>query len=160
MPLDAVDDAQMLHAMHVGEPRPFTDAQDMLDRVAWHLFTQRVRSQTLVNDGRTVCAYRGNNGTMCAMGIGIPNDAYTRDMEEQSIELVCSMDGARVFSRVIDDNTELAAELQLSHDTMLTGGSEGIIDHLYGRLLHIAEDHRLDTTQLEAAYAHARSVAR
>ena len=160
MPLDAVDSAQMLHAMHVGEPRPFTDAQDMLDRVAWHLFTQRVRSQTLVNDGRTVCAYRGNNGTMCAMGIGIPNDVYTRDMEEQSIELVCSMAVARSFSRVIDDNNELASELQLTHDTMINGGNAAAMEHLYTRLLNIAEDYQLDATQLDAAYAHARSVAR
>lgn len=51
--------------------------QEVFDKVAEHLLTQH--RQSLLSSGK--CAYRGENGLMCAAGCLIPDDLYDLSME-------------------------------------------------------------------------------
>ena len=51
--------------------------QELFNKVSLHLLTQGQMS--LNADG--LCAYRGENGLMCAAGVLIPDEAYTPNME-------------------------------------------------------------------------------
>ena len=154
MPFDTTEE---LHAVCASTPREFESAQDMLNRVAWHLFTQRARSMLTLDVGDTpFCAYRGAEGRMCAIGIGIPDGVYDRGMEGLSLTALLEMCEGFEFTRVLNEHTDLAGELQLAHDRMLDGYR---LDLLHERLEHIAAGYALDDTQVQAAYKHARGVA-
>lgn len=55
----------------------------ILDKVVTHLVTQRARAMTPQDEG---CAYRGENGTMCAVGCLIPDDIYSPDIESLGVQ--------------------------------------------------------------------------
>lgn len=55
--------------------------QQAFDIAAKHLLTQKRKSFTEGSE----CAYRGDNGLMCAIGVLIPDDVYDPDMEDTSI---------------------------------------------------------------------------
>lgn len=94
--------------------------QELFTKVSSHLRQQRSRS-VMTRPGRgsgviVACAYRGEDGKKCALGILIPDDKYNPDIE-----------GAR-GSDVIKNYTEikkpskgllrLADALQAIHDTI------------------------------------------
>ncbi|AND75093.1 hypothetical protein pf16_170 [Pseudomonas phage pf16] len=58
------------------------------ERIRDHLIKQKFRSAKPYNDGsagtKTFCAYRGENGTMCAVGCLIADEHYTPEMERKS----------------------------------------------------------------------------
>lgn len=58
--------------------------QEIFDKVASHLLTQRERSAS--DNG--ACLYRGPRGLKCAAGFLIPDDIYTVDMEGENAEFV------------------------------------------------------------------------
>jgi len=53
-------------------------AQELFDIVFKHLMSQNARS--MMGNGIT-CAYRGEGGLKCAIGILIPDEDYRKDME-------------------------------------------------------------------------------
>ena len=62
--------------------------QEVFDKVARHLLTQKVQSQVSDYGGGGDgggCAYRGENGTSCAIGCLIPNELYKPEMEGKSV---------------------------------------------------------------------------
>ena len=65
--------------------------QDVLDRVATHMLTQKRRSllpddaDPECPDAMTRCAYRGADGAKCAVGCLIPDELYTRDLEGHGV---------------------------------------------------------------------------
>ena len=83
--------------------------QEIFDHVASHLFTQGERAMSGIG-----CAYRGQNGTKCAVGCLIPDENYHPRMEKLPV-------GYReVYSRLpfqVDDQTlALLRRLQTVHD--------------------------------------------
>ena len=66
--------------------------QEIFDKVASHLITQGVQAtyRPLINQGDSYpsCAYRGDNGTMCAAGCLIPDEEYEKDFESLSWAMV------------------------------------------------------------------------
>ncbi len=89
--------------------------QEMFDTVATHLFSQG--KQALYGDG--TCAYRGDEGTKCAIGCLIPDDVYTEDMEGRGIAENLSEDwDFPVLRRLFNTQhkQELAFDLQAVHD--------------------------------------------
>lgn len=93
--------------------------QYLFDRVSAHLIKQNTRSQRVEPaNGSLKCAYRGDDGTSCAVGCLISDEHYTRALEgrgaesiaviaavEQSLGFVCGRDA-----------TKLLTELQYVHD--------------------------------------------
>jgi hypothetical protein len=51
--------------------------QEIFDRVAVHLLTQKVHSINGIGE----CCYRGNNNTRCAVGCLIDDEEYHPDMK-------------------------------------------------------------------------------
>lgn len=54
---------------------------NVLEQVATHLAKQQAASTAHNPRGSSYCAYRGENGTMCAIGCLIPDDQYDPAME-------------------------------------------------------------------------------
>lgn len=66
--------------------------QEVFNKVALHLLKQGVRSQSDYDDtGSFGCAYRGDNGTSCAVGCLIPDELYHPDMENSTASSVLAM---------------------------------------------------------------------
>lgn len=63
--------------------------QEVFDKVARHLLTQGQRS-ILRETGR--CAYRGDEGCMCAVGVLIADEHYHPKLEDNSV-------GSGMFNR-------------------------------------------------------------
>jgi hypothetical protein len=83
--------------------------QAIFDTVARHLFTQGC--QATKDDS---CLYRGPNGTKCAVGILIPDSAYTEDMEFQSAESIINDYDELEFLKPF---RSLLTSLQYVHDS-------------------------------------------
>lgn len=56
------------------------DHQEVFDKVCEHLVKQGVKSRRFINED-SVCAYRGENGLMCAVGCLIPDELYNVNFE-------------------------------------------------------------------------------
>lgn len=57
------------------------DEQGTFDRVAAHLLTQMQQSRSDLG----ACAYRGQKGRMCGIGCLIPNELYSRSLENKAV---------------------------------------------------------------------------
>lgn len=63
------------------------DTQTVVDKVLKHLWDQGECSRDpFIN----ACAYRGRNGTKCAIGILIPDEIYLPEMEGKGFSTLCS----------------------------------------------------------------------
>lgn len=63
------------------------DTQAVVDKVLKHLWDQGRVSASSYAKG---CAYRGNDGTKCAIGILIPEEVYLSEMEGKGFIALCS----------------------------------------------------------------------
>jgi len=90
--------------------------QEVFETIARHLFTQGVQAKA-----NTVCLYRGDNGTKCAVGCLIPDDMYNPDMEEMAlyriVENAKQSDIFRLPGYFFDDSVYHVLEaMQTVHD--------------------------------------------
>ena len=114
-------------------------AQEVFDYVINHLVTQGARST--LQDAIIDCAYHGEGGTKCAVGILIPDDMYNDLMEGCDVlDLVrkfpqaCSVGG-------IDQHVDLLLDLQKLHDAAPVWSWEGVFqDYVSG----VARRHNLN----------------
>lgn len=70
--------------------------QEIFDKVAKHLLHQKVKSYYNQNG---TCAYRGSNGTMCAVGCLITDEEYSPDMEGKTVGGLLSWARYRAIER-------------------------------------------------------------
>lgn len=90
------------------------NAQEVFDKVATHLLTQKKRSI----DSKKGCLYRGPDGLKCAVGCLIPDEEYDPVMEVGITALLTGLDyliGKPVVSSLREHLT-LLTDLQLIHD--------------------------------------------
>jgi len=90
------------------------DPQEIFDTVARHLLTQKQRAVTTTQKG-DVCAYRGADGTKCALGCLIPDSLYSPDMEGDSAYYVLKTYPA-IAAHIGLGNMLLVMHLQPIHD--------------------------------------------
>lgn len=115
------------------------NAQEIFDKVATHLLTQKARS---TSKPFNACAYRGTFGRMCAVGVLIPDDVYTDEMEGASApSIVQSYEGLKHFL----PHMYLLDALQEVHDVKPINVWR---DHLE----QIANDFNLNTIVLDQNY--------
>jgi hypothetical protein len=90
--------------------------QEIFTTVATHLLTQRAKS--LRDNG---CAYRGENGTKCAIGCLIPDDIYTLKIEGASIHGLLQGTHKKIlpanFRSLFVNHENFLTQLQRLHDT-------------------------------------------
>lgn len=87
-------------------------AQEVFDQVANHLLKQGKRSRS--DDVAGECAYRGDNGMMCAAGCLIADSEYVRDMDYKRGGT--GWDDLQKAGLVPSDHGELILQLQYIHD--------------------------------------------
>ena len=116
------------------------DLQSLFNTVSSHLLTQNAKSvdPDIDSGGSEACAYRGANGTMCAAGVLIPNEAYTFDMEGSAAMAVFN-EYSKVLPKDIWNwpNIKLIGDLQCVHDNWDPA-------HWPERLAKVAKEHDLN----------------
>lgn len=116
--------------------------QEVFDVVVAHLFTQRRQSLT-----SGFCAYRGVEGTKCAVGVLIPDDVYNKDMEEKCVDELVHQH-YEVLPRFLIDYAKLLGDLQNAHDNYMldSGNNDGSFNphRLWKQLVHVAAINELD----------------
>jgi hypothetical protein len=89
------------------------EAQEIFDTVATHLLKQGRRSTYQGSD--LMCAYRGVDGTKCAVGVLISDELYDGTMEGHTI--YCLVDSpAWGLPEWMRANQNLLTDLQNAHD--------------------------------------------
>lgn len=104
------------------------DRSDIFNHVVDHLRKQGTKS---VVNFAGMCAYRGDGGTMCAVGALITDDEYRRFFEGSTIQIVIS-DRMKDIEDISDEflvtnslknrikpNLEMLMDLQIFHDSKL-----------------------------------------
>ena len=87
--------------------------QEIFDEVVAHLRKQGCRSmRSYDGTGTLKCAYRGAEGTRCAIGCLIPDDRYDESLEGDNAEDPTVREAAGISS----GDTLLAIRLQNIHD--------------------------------------------
>jgi len=95
--------------------------QQVFDKSARHLMLQKRRSVVLHKDLGIICAYRGQNNLMCAIGPFIPDEKYTTALEGHSVRAFFNDYGSardlkNCFVGLADEHLDLLVELQDAHD--------------------------------------------
>jgi len=91
------------------------DTQAVVDKILKHLWDQGECSRDPIG---MVCAYRGGNGTKCAIGILIPDDIYSRDMEGMSFHKLCQRYDVVADLPEIQAIKQVGEVLQQLHDNL------------------------------------------
>jgi hypothetical protein len=82
--------------------------QEAFNIVVHHMATQNKKSIRIVG-GKETCAYRGGDGSKCAIGILIPDHCYDKKMEGKSVSNI----EVKSFKYL---DKRLMRELQYIHD--------------------------------------------
>lgn len=90
------------------------EAQEIFDTVATHLFVQGRRATSPGND--LMCAYRGEGGAKCAVGVLIPDEIYDEMMEGRTVSGLVGSAHYALPDWMIEAQ-ELLKDLQNVHDT-------------------------------------------
>ena len=114
--------------------------QDIFDKVAEHLLTQKEKAQ----DSCEVCRYRTANGAKCAVGCLIPDNNYKKTIEgfpTQSVwkEMMVMIPGLQ------DSHMRLLTTLQIVHDSIP-------VDKWKLELGNVALKHDLNADVLDKCY--------
>jgi len=92
------------------------DTQAVIDKILTHLWDQGECSLVRLGVG---CAYRGLNGTKCAIGILIPDDIYSPDMEGKTFRQLCRQNIAVANLPEIQAIMKVGEVMQQLHDNLL-----------------------------------------
>lgn len=98
---------------------PQASLQDIFTQARDHLLEQNCKSQKAhPHSGikHLVCAYRGNNGTMCAVGCFISSEEYRIEMDAKGDTSFGNLLAQGTFPTMAKDAAELLAKLQIVHD--------------------------------------------
>lgn len=107
--------------------------QQVFDKSARHLMQQKRRSVVLhkqrsamlhradIYKEQEICAYRGQNNLMCAIGLFIPDEKYTVALEGYNVSAFFGDSGLvrhlkNHFVGLADEHLDLLNELQDAHD--------------------------------------------
>jgi len=115
--------------------KSLTEPTDVFNHVIDHLRKQGF--QSLFGE-RATCAYRGDRGAMCAVGVLIADDEYDFSLENKGITLLVEQNLLNPdLKKRIAPNLEMLIDLQEFHDNFLeyqngafTGDSETHINNL------------------------------
>jgi hypothetical protein len=131
------------------------DKQAIFDKVTTHLLEQ---GRPAMNEHG--CAYRGEDGTKCAIGCLIPDDLYMPAFEEKSVNLILrKFDVDKKLSAALgitpynpndpynQSDLKFLERLQLAHDAAQEESSPAAIKSIWSsRFKIIAEDYGLKFT--------------
>jgi hypothetical protein len=104
--------------------------------------------------GTLGCAYRGTNGTKCAVGFFIPDDLYYPALESKSL----FADAVLNLGCFEDKNFSLLQEMQVAHD-ISSDDPNNFMEQFRNRMRSIAKAFELDnsSTYLPATTVYAEN---
>jgi hypothetical protein len=108
--------------------------QEIFDKVAVHLLTQ---NRVSMNEKNDLCAYRGVDGLKCAVGVLIPDEFYSPEIETTGAENLPEWVWKAMDIDQTEGNVELLDRLQRTHDDF--GPESWVAD-----LKKVAEDFNLN----------------
>jgi hypothetical protein len=114
--------------------------QEIFDKVASHLITQGVQAVRNRWVGYPSCAYRGDNGTMCAAGCLIPDEEYNPEFE--GLPWMDVRPDIPSLASLTDKDHDLISSLQYVHDNDSSWYS---IDILKEKLRNEARTYKLSS---------------
>ena len=121
-----------------------TTPQEIFNFVIQHLTEQGERAE----DSTGICAYRGRNKTMCAVGCLIPDEFYSPHIEEMGLEqILIEHENSLSMKYVLDlinSHNNLLSSLQCFHDNCSVWHNQGgLSDEGLEELSHIAAEENL-----------------
>lgn len=128
---------------------PKTTAQDLFNYITVFLMKQgqASKSTTSKNADIDVCAYRGDQKRMCAVGCVLPDKFFRSAMEGQSVALLINegldRKEEKTFWKALDRHLELLLDLQLVHDEAFSLKSREARKSWRADFKQIAEDFEL-----------------
>jgi hypothetical protein len=102
-------------------------AQEIFTKTVQHL---RKQGRRAINPDDGGCAYRGSDGTSCAVGCHIANEDYTPDMESHGLATLIALFGHRPSVSALREHLKLFGALQWAHDQGTPGSWEYDFDRL------------------------------
>lgn len=97
---------------------PEASLQDIFNQVRNHLLKQNQKSTLQKPDRTSPCyAYRGKNGTMCAVGCLIADEEYKLEMDHQSLTSIGMLQQIGLFPLLDNKKYNLLSCLQWLHDS-------------------------------------------
>lgn len=133
--------------------------QETFDRVAAHLLTQNRQAQAVYGDPKwapyveLACAYRGDGGTMCAVGCLIPDDRYRPELEGGIVVPLLGVAGTPLYEPSDKDMVITRLVEELGHNLYLCAALQNVHDNYppeewRHRLAVVAHAENLDPTVL------------
>ena len=102
----------------VPDVKSLTSRSDVFNHVIEHLRKQGTKSLSSVD--KEMCAYRGEGGAMCAIGVLIADDEYDPSFEGKTVEHILGENlPTNSLSNRIEPNLEMLIDLQKFHDAYL-----------------------------------------
>lgn len=117
-------------------------SQKIFDIVAGHLIEQGQRS---LSKDEHICAYRGDEGLMCAVGVLIPDELYKSEMEGKAILELTGLNWTFGLD-YLAEHRALVQRLQTVHDMPHTWATPGLLQE---RLREVAQEFDLEPTQCQ-----------
>jgi len=119
-------------------------AQAVWEKVTNHLLQQGVASVSNMTGG---CAYYGEDGTKCAIGVLIPKEEYTPNVEGVPIRNLFDKYYCPPSLLKLRECSDLLDELQRAHDVYYN--RKTLRKEWYLRLVNIGRQYQLDTSSIE-----------
>lgn len=112
--------------MQYGLPETVT-AVSLFTKVAHHLIRQG-RPAKIKMKAVTACAYRGNDGTACAVGCLIPDHLYSSELELKRVCSVLDKHSITDWAKSLNPHRDFLVELQIVHDSESVLNDDGSFD--------------------------------
>jgi len=115
--------------------------EEIFDYVEAHLKKQGYRS--MLNADFGTCAYRGESGSMCAVGCLLADDEYNPGMENNSVMELADLSGSEIFAKIalperLIPHARMLEALQDLHDRSANWTSgKGLSHRGIGHLRHL-----------------------
>lgn len=119
--------------------------QEIFDKLVCDMVVQGRPSFLVDAAGVNHCAYRGMDGAKCAIGMLIPSEMYTINMENMSVDTL-----VEVFPEVKSIlafnilGMELLVDIQYSHDYRLEEDFKYFVDNFLLSMRIVAREHGLE----------------
>jgi len=119
--------------------------QEIFDKLVCDMVVQGRPSFLVDAGGANHCAYRGEYGAKCAIGMLIPSEMYTINMEKMSVDMLVEMfpevESIPAFNIL---GMELLVDIQNSHDYRLEEDFKYFVDHFLLAMRITAREHGLE----------------
>ena len=122
-------------------------AQEVFDYVIGHLVSQG--KQSIQMEGGESCAYRGDNGAKCAVGVLIPDEVYNDVMEGDSVDGLIENFPRECMITGIKKHKDILNSLQNMHDSFSAWQNQ---DSFSRKAQHIADLYNLTVPEIAYTY--------